>query len=309
MLLGCVIARIQDKAINIRQPYVNQGPNAFNGRTLDERVINPFLQDNRIPSSKGPYLNVFRRSVEFNESTRGGVRDKKAYDAFLVVLSRLQAASDDSSLQQVLRYLLYRFLELREKASVPLARIQRMSLEQFEALISGLLETPSGGRLPVLLVVATFTTIKEFFKLDWEISYQGINVADIASGAGGDITIKRGDRILMAAEVTERPVDRARVLSTFSAKIAPIGIEDYLFFVRPGAPTADALQQVRQYFAQGHEVNFLTIKDWTMAILATIGSDGRALFTKTLLELLDSPDTPVTLRVSWDQQVERVITV
>ena len=50
VLLGCAIARIQDQTINIRQPYVKQGRNAFNGRTLDEKVVNPFLHDKRIPS-------------------------------------------------------------------------------------------------------------------------------------------------------------------------------------------------------------------------------------------------------------------
>jgi len=58
-LPGCYIARIQDRQINVRLPYINQGEGAFNGRTLDERVVNPFLQTNRIPSSRGPYLGVF----------------------------------------------------------------------------------------------------------------------------------------------------------------------------------------------------------------------------------------------------------
>jgi hypothetical protein len=53
VLVGCAIARIQDPSINIRLPYVKQAANAYNGRTLDERVVNPFLRDNRIPSSHG----------------------------------------------------------------------------------------------------------------------------------------------------------------------------------------------------------------------------------------------------------------
>ena len=52
-LLGCCIARIQDKTLNIRRPYINLGEHAFNGRTLDEKVVNPFLQENRIPASRG----------------------------------------------------------------------------------------------------------------------------------------------------------------------------------------------------------------------------------------------------------------
>ena len=44
VLVGCTIARIQDKKVNIRLPYVDQGADAFSGRSLDERVVNPLLQ-------------------------------------------------------------------------------------------------------------------------------------------------------------------------------------------------------------------------------------------------------------------------
>lgn len=43
VLVGCCLARIVDPEIDIRLPYVNQGDRAYNGRTLDERVVNPFL--------------------------------------------------------------------------------------------------------------------------------------------------------------------------------------------------------------------------------------------------------------------------
>lgn len=308
VLLGCVLARIQDQKINIRKPYVKQGRNAFNGRTLDERVVNPFLHDKRIPSSKGPYLSTFRRSVQFDEKTRKGVRDVKGYDVFLTLISYLEKASP-AAIQSLLVYLLYCFVKLREAADVPLAKIQRMSLDQYDILITGLLESASGGRYPVLLVVATFKSIKEFFNLDWEISYQGINVADAAAGAGGDITITARGRVLMAAEVTERPVERSRVVATFNTKIAPAGIEDYLFFAKLSRVASDAKQQANQYFSQGHELNFIEIKDWILQALGTMGRTGRSIFNRTLLELLDEPEIPRGLKVTWNEQIAKLTTV
>ena len=306
-LLGCFIARIQDKAINVRKPYVSQGEDSYNGRTLDERVVNPILQERRIPSSRGPFLSVFRRSVEFNLSTRDGVRDKSAYDSFLAVIDFLEDADDDSTLRKALNFVALRFVELREAATIPLTRIQRMSLEQIGNLVSMLLELPSGGRMPVYVVVAAFSAIDRFFDCGWDIQWQGINVSDSASGVGGDIEIKREDSILLAAEVTERVVDRNRVVATFNNKIGPRGIEDYLFFVNSDSQASDAISQARQYFAQGHEVNFIVIADWIVSALATIGSGGRASFIERLLDLLDLPDTPTTMRVSWNLCVERVV--
>ena len=137
-LLGCVIARLQDKAIDVRSPYANQGPTAYNGRTLDEQAVNPFLQRHRIPCSKGPFLSAFRRSVKFRRGTVVGLRDKTGYKQLLVLVNYLSATDNYDALVQFLRYLLYLFAKLRESSVVPLTRLQRISLEQYGVLIAGL---------------------------------------------------------------------------------------------------------------------------------------------------------------------------
>ena len=58
VLVGCAIARLQDRTINIRHTYMKHGSDAFNGRSLDGRVVNQFLRENRIPCTKGPYLSA-----------------------------------------------------------------------------------------------------------------------------------------------------------------------------------------------------------------------------------------------------------
>lgn len=52
--LGCALVRLLDPAADLRLPYARQGPRAYNGRSLDEQVVNPFLHDRQIPASKGP---------------------------------------------------------------------------------------------------------------------------------------------------------------------------------------------------------------------------------------------------------------
>jgi len=276
-------------------------------RTLDEAVVNPFLHEKRIPASRGPFLSAFRRSVPFLPATRAGLRDKVGFDALLVIIDYINDAETDEELLAVLRYALYRFFELRHASDVPLTKLQRISLEQYDALIEGLLATPSGGRFPVMLVEAAFTAIREAFGLEWTIEVQGINVADRPAGAGGDITIRKGESVLLAAEITERPVERDRVIATFQTKIAPQGIEDYLFFIREGV-AEDVMRQARQYFAQGHEINFLNLRNWLVTILATIGTSGRAAFNHVLVEKLEAADTPATLKVVWNELIARITT-
>jgi len=305
VLLGCVLARLSDRSIDITKPYVNLGDDAFNGRTLDEKVVNPFFHEKRVPSSRGPYLSMFRRSVRFDKSTRKGVRDKSAFDAFLALVSCTSQMTNENDLLQFLRMILHQFLNLRSESNIPLSKLQRISLEQYDALITGLLATPSGGRFPMLLIEATFCAIKEAFNLTWTIDVQGINVADGAAKAGGDIEIQQDGEIVLAAEVTERPVEKNRVRATFQTKIAPHGIEDYLFFVT-AMVNQEAMQQARQYFSQGHEVNFLSIKNYIIVTLTSIGKKGREAFNRILTERLEGSDVPAEIKVAWNDQIFRI---
>jgi len=308
VLLGCGLARILDKSINIRLPYVNQGPEAFNGRTLDEQVVNPFLHDRMIPCSKGPYLASFRRSVKFIPETGSGLRDKEGYNALLDYLSALEAANA-KNVRTLVVYLLYRFVLLRHAADIPLSRLSRISLEQYQALIVRLLQVERGGLIPVLLAVALLRTIKACYQLAWEIEWQGINVADKASGAGGDITVTQAGNIVLAIEVTERPIEKARVVSTFNTKIVRGGIEDYLFIFSNLLPSDDARQAARTYFTQGHENNFLQVSKWIVNNLGTMGAKCRTIFTNEILQLFGTRDFPASLKVAWNDLVKELVGV
>jgi hypothetical protein len=292
----------QDRAIDIRLAGAS-----FSGRTLDEKVVNPFLQDKQIPCSKGPYLAVFRRQVQFDESSRGGMKDKSGYDALLICITHLEELNAKRHLERFVSYLLTKFIEMRESANITLRRIQRLSLEQYDVLLVSLLATPSGGRFPVLFTVAAFNTLKRHFSIEWEIAFQGINVADSASGMGADITIKQAGKVVLAAEVTERTVDKTRVVSTFNTKISPSEIEDYLFITKSLSPDVEARQQAAQYFAQGHEINFLEIKNWIITLLATIGKTGRATFNTEVMALLERPDVPRFVKVAWNEKLSGLL--
>ncbi len=304
-LIGCALARILDPAIDIRLPYMNQGSDAFNGRTLDERVVNPFLRDHSIPSSTGPYLSAIRRNVSFVPETLGQ-KDRQAYEQFLAFITRLEVA-DEEDARQYLRYLLYHFIQLREASDIALQDIRKLSVEQYDRLIAGLLSVPSGGWLPMLLAVATFITISDCFDLKWRVDWKGINVADRAKGEGGDISVFRNDRLLFSIEVTEREINRARVVSTFKTKISPAGIDDYIFFYSATPPTDEARDAARQYFAQGHDVNLIPVKDWIITTLSTIGPKCRRTFTERFMELLGSKGVPAALRVAWNDQLDKLI--
>lgn len=305
VLLGCILVKLQDKTFNIHLPYINQGPRAYNGRTLDERVINPFLRSKKTPCSKGPFLSVFRRSVKFDNTTREGVRDKAGFDSLIRVINTLEESKKEEVLA-IFKYTLYRFIRLREESTIEILKFKRISLEQCDSLISKLLNIQSGGRFPLYLIVAAFKAIKEVFELDWDIEFQDINVADFPSGAGGDVTLKQNGDIVLAAEITERPVEKSRVISIFDTKIAPNAIEDYLFFIKDYTQAKEALDQARRYFSQGHEVNFMEIKNWIVVMLSVLGKRGRDIFMKEMVSFLDDVDIPKALKIAWNEIITSI---
>ncbi len=306
VLLGCCLARLLDASIDIRQPYVGQSENAFNGRTLDEKVVNPFLQDRLIPCSKGPYLASFRRNVQFVPETAKGLRDKAGYEALLGYIGVLENAKAIDA-KNLIVYLLGRFIELRNRSQIALSQISRLSLDQYRELLQVLLQVQSGGLLPVLLVVAMLRTIKSCYGLKWDVQFQGINVSDKASGAGGDVTVSLGGETVLAIEVTERPIEKSRVVSTFNTKVIRAGIQDYLFVYSSAIPSEDARKVARTYFSQGHEINFVQVNEWILNNLATIGAKGRALFTKEVLGLLGSKEVPATVKIAWNDIVREIV--
>jgi hypothetical protein len=305
-LLGCIVARIQDRSIDLSKPYVNQGVGAFNGRSLDELVVNPFLSKRRIPCTRGPYLSKFRRSIRFDRSLSVGTRDVEACEAFVRCVDRLQQMKLDSEIEEALKGALARFAAARELSVVPINRIQRLNLDQYEDLVKRLLSAKSGGRFPLFIVVASLHGVAVATKAAWRMEWQEINVADSPSGAVGDVTIFDGSAVVLAAEVTEREVDAGRLVSTFNAKIGPASMPDYLFFSTKTV-SDETRQQAFRYFAQGHEVNFLNVADWSRNILGTIGQDGRRAFNLKLAEMIDDVRVPQAVKATWNQVVDEII--
>lgn len=307
-LLGCIVAKCVDRRVNVRHPYISQGSNAFSGRRLDEKVINPFLQTHKIPASRGAYLAVFRRSVEFVPQTRAGLRDQKGYDAFLKVLGYLENIEEDDKLDVLLKFVLRKFIELRQGAQVLVQRLQRrLSLPQYNTLVTKMLAIRSGGRFPVLLVQAAVLAMKEAFNLDWEIIVQGINVADRPAGVSGDITIRRNSEPVLVIEVTERPVAEERLVTTFEGKIAPAKLTDYIFVQGATKVPANVLKQAQQYFAQGYDVSFVEIRSWILNVLAAIGRNGRDSFLRKLQDLIDSPEISSALKTQWNALIAEIV--
>lgn len=307
-LPNCAIARIIDPKIDIRLPATAYGENAFSGRSLAEKVVTPFLRDRSVPTSAAPFLSALRGGAKFMKGGEPRIqRDKFGYAALVEIVDYLREL-DAEAAKNYLRYLLRCFILLRESHHITLKRISKPNLEQLSHLIKGMLTVKSGGRIPTLLATAMFQTISECHSLGWDVEFQGINVADKASGAVGDITIRKRGELVLGVEVTERPVDQARVASTFNEKVSPSGLADYLF-ITTAQPEDGAIAAARRYTSVGHEMNFVPLAEWLVLNLATIGPECRSLFQAKMIELLGAQGVPAEIRVAWNDKMDEAIGV
>ncbi len=307
-LVGCAIARVIDQGIDIRLPATADGEHAFSGRSLADNVVTPFLRDRAIPISASPYLSALRGGAKFLKDGAPRIqRDKEGFDALVVVVDYLRVLGVGEA-KKYLRYLLRQFIELREAGVIVLKRIAKPNLDQLGNLIAGLLTVKSGGRIPAMLATALFQTVSECHSLGWDVEFQGINVADKASGAVGDITILRGGKIVLGVEVTERQIDQARVTLTFNQKVSPNEVADYLF-ITTATPEKEAIEAARRYTGVGHEMNFVPLVPWLIHNLAIVGPACRALFQAKMIDLLMAQGTSADLRVAWNDKMDQALGV
>lgn len=307
-LPSCAIARIIDPEIDIRLPATEYGENAFSGRSLADKVVTPFLRDRSVPTSASPFLSAVRGGARFIKGGEPRIqRDKDGFAALVEIVDYLHEL-DALKARNYLRYLLRRFIVLRESHNITLKRISKPNLEQLKRLIEGMLTVKSGGRIPALLATAMFQTISDCHALGWEVEFQGINVADKASGAVGDVTIRKDGALVLGVEVTERSIDQARVTLTFNQKVSPSGLTDYLF-ITTAKPEADALAAARRYTSVGHEMNFVQLAGWLVHNLATVGPVCRSLFQAKMIDLLGTQGVPAEIRVAWNDKMDEAIGV
>lgn len=306
-LLGCVLARSIDHEINPLHPYIDQSDAAFSGRTLDEKVVNPELQKRRIPASRGPYLAVFRRNVKFVAATVEGLRDKDGYEAFLRILESVTKANA-ADLQTMLLEVAQRFISAREENDVPLARVRVLPQVAVRSFLGGLVRRQSGGRLPVFVAASVASAVTRTLGLEIVVETQGINVADAARGVAGDLVVRRGSEIILAAEVTERPLDSDRILATHTTKIVPLNLSDYTFLTTNGT-VGDITQSLKRLAILGHDVAICDLAEWASHILAFGGARSRAQFLDEMIERLSGPDVPKSVKLAWNDEIAQLATL
>ncbi|WP_322496648.1 hypothetical protein [Chloroflexus sp.] len=174
-------------------------------------------------------------------------------------------------------------------------------------MISILLQTRSGGYIPVLLTVAMLETRNQRFNLEWNIGWQDINVSDRAAHVAGDITVRQNEQTIFGLEVTERSLESQRVRDVFETKMSIHQIPDYLFVVTASSIDEQIQKEVVKYFHQNYDINILELRPWIRHLLSITGAAGRQMFVDKFIELIDRNNISSVIKTAWNEAIKQVL--
>jgi hypothetical protein len=243
LLMACLLAKLHRPEIDVRKPYTEIGePDAFSGRTYDERYITAFINEHNLPcNSTTAFLTPALRNRNVM-LTRGLNLVGKPPQLYQFVLELLDAVNSNritsnDLLAETIRWLI---VDRNEKQLRLEALIQELkttegalplSSEDIVNLIEKHLSLKGTSRLPVLIVASAYQSVQQYLG-EKVLALQSHNAADLQTGALGDveITLLRDDEIVTSYEmkdkrVTNEDIDRALQKLSVSGK----RVDNYIF--------------------------------------------------------------------------------
>lgn len=283
-------------------------------RSFCSAVVVPWVQDadGVLGTSSDPYVGKPLRRTRLDDWNTP-LRQKAEWEHLVGLLESVQSANNssatESALRRCLRSVARRYRELQVTFPVP----QRVSLEQTIDITDRFLSERSGGERPLIVADALMRTVGRAFGLFDEVLRQGINEADAASNAAGDIMCLRNDddvsfeRQVMVVEVKDRNLTLIEVNASIEkvrASRVPV-----LLFIAPGLATSDE-QAIRQrvndewtldtnvYFSQLHEI---------MRVVFTLaGERTRIEFLQEIGIGINKLAVQPTLRLIWSNLLNQM---
>ncbi len=284
----------------------------WDARSLCSKVVVPWDQENQsvLGGSTDPYVNNPLRRPSLKDQLES-LKRRSEWEALVAFLERVSAEDSRSALEQAIHRSLLAIRRRLDRQVVHYGVPPRVSLDQLLNVLENYLRTPSQGLRALAVASALFRTLGAALGL-FSVASQGLNEADSATGAAGDILCAGDDgRTLMAVEVKDRPQTLVD-LEAGIAKVREAGVSRLLFVV-PGVVEKDADQIRRRcaaVWAQGIDVyraelvtltriSFMLVDEvWRREFLEELGAElnrRNAPFGHrgALASLLDELDGPV----------------
>lgn len=259
-VMSCLVAKIDNPAVDIRKPYTNiGGGDAFSGRHYDEHPVQDLITSYNLPTNPTTaYLTpAFRnRNATMTPDLNLVGRPPHLYQNALDLLDLVyrQVIEPEQMLKEIIRQLII-FRDTNERRISELIAVlkttkdaQPLSSEQTVVLIRQHLDCANASRLPTLIMAAAYEAVGDVIG-EMAKPLNAHNAADSQTGAFGDIevTLTSDENIVTCYEMKDKKVTRNDITVALQ-KITKIGnsLDNYVFI------TTDAIDPLVQEYA--HEL-------------------------------------------------------
>lgn len=221
-LMSCLVAKIHHPQVDIRKPYTEiEGADNYSGRFYDEHFIEAFVHKYHLPCNPTtafltPAFRNLDRILTLDLVLIG--RPRKVYEAALEILDIVynQKEKTESILQEIIRLLLVIKGEDERRMEQLIADLKPtddalpLATEEIVTLLSQHLSCKGSSRLPVLMVVSAYQTIKDQIG-ELNKPLEAHNAADKQTGSLGDveITLANDDSVITCYEMKDKRITKS----------------------------------------------------------------------------------------------------
>ena len=220
--LTSLLKKAVDPGQDVRKHQVKMS-GGYAGRTLDQKVTTPFLEENNFPAmaESGWLTRSFEQNAEYTLDYPGAI--KKCKGEFLFTLDAVEKGDVDAT--ALIVYFLQQLSERRERQSMDLAVPTGLTVQEVAGILSehfsAQYDTRGAARLPVLAVHAIYQQMMEEVGRYKDCTLSDLKPhtsADRRTGSLGDVEVKSGRKgVFEAIEVKhDRPVTARMVRTAFN---------------------------------------------------------------------------------------------
>ncbi len=277
---------------------------AWNARSFCDAVIVPWVSENQnvLGTSAEPYASKPLRRARL-EREMPNVRDKRDWKLLFDFFDSLEKSNPqqlEQAMRGCLRAVARRLAAQSFKYEIPL----RISLPDLREILREFLADSSGGLRPLVVATALMRIFGEGFSLFSRVESQGINEADAASGALGDIMCHAEDgNILLAIEVKDRELTLTDTDASIRKSRQSGDSLSNLLFAAPRIRQHDRESietSIQSAWATGLNIYHVDIVDFATHGLVLLDESWRPKFLREIGLELDTRGDPVHRR-SWNE--------
>ena len=287
-LLGKVA--LPDRSLMYLQSGTDE-PGAWNARSFCDSVVVPWVSENQyvLGTSAEPYASKPLRRLRL-EHDMPDVRSKAEWSALFDFFDPLDKATPvevQKALKRCLESVARRLSKQSFKYQVPL----RVSLPGLQEALETFIGEPSGGLRPLAVAAALMRVLGRGFSIFACVTSQGINEADVASGAPGDVMCyDDDDNMILAIEVKDRELTLSDV-KTFTRKARESDKKlSNLLFAAPRVREQEC-ESIRDFiaaaWAAGQNVYQLDVINLAMAAFVLLAEEWRPILLREIGKELD----------------------